>query len=269
MNPIRWFLRGGILLVAAVFSSAMAPAVGSNLHIHAHAHNDYEHERPLYDALDNRFYSVEADIWLVEGEIRVAHNKGDWRGTLKELYLDPLKKRVDQTGSVYGDGTPFYLWVDIKDRRRELHPVLVALLEDYPMLTRFTNDHITPGPVTVILTGDARSKESLVEESENRPFCRDSNHYSPEDPPGDNKWRWFALRWWSYMDWEGNDDLPPQDKAKLREIVDDIHAKGRKVRFYATPETRKYWDVALEVGIDLINTDDLERLNEFLEEKQP
>ena len=32
----------------------------------AHAHNDYEHPRPLFDALDHGFKSVEADIWLVE-----------------------------------------------------------------------------------------------------------------------------------------------------------------------------------------------------------
>ena len=29
-----------------------------------HAHNDYEHPRPLFDALDQKFQSVEADIWL-------------------------------------------------------------------------------------------------------------------------------------------------------------------------------------------------------------
>ncbi|HEY3789313.1 MAG TPA: hypothetical protein VGL71_10685, partial [Urbifossiella sp.] len=31
---------------------------------HAHAHNDYEHKRPLLDALEQGFCSVEADIWL-------------------------------------------------------------------------------------------------------------------------------------------------------------------------------------------------------------
>ena len=35
----------------------------------AHAHNDYEHRRPLQDALDRGFNSVEADVWLVDGEL--------------------------------------------------------------------------------------------------------------------------------------------------------------------------------------------------------
>src|SRR5207237_4622701 len=37
--------------------------------IHAHAHNDYEHTRPLLDALDHGFCSVEADIHLVDGKL--------------------------------------------------------------------------------------------------------------------------------------------------------------------------------------------------------
>ncbi len=252
------------LIVGTLFGANLSAAKQENAYVHAHAHNDYEHDRPLMDALDNRFHSVEADIWLVDGEIVVAHDKGDWRGSLKELYLDPLKKRVAENGSVQGDGEPFYLWVDIKDGHDDLHAVLVDLLDDYKMLTRFTDDEVQEGPVTVVLTGDAKSKESLVEKYDHRPFCRDSNHYSEDDSEGDNKWRWFALRWWSYMDWEGNDDITAEEKAKLKMIVDDIHSKGRKVRFYATPETEKYWTLALEVGIDHINTDDLERLNEFL-----
>ena len=40
----------------------------------AHAHNDYEHDRPLRDALDPGFTSVEADVWLVDGKLLVAHD---------------------------------------------------------------------------------------------------------------------------------------------------------------------------------------------------
>lgn len=264
MHRIVRYLTTGVLLVGFPALCRMGFCEESSLHIHAHAHNDYEHDRPLLDALDNRFYSVEADIWLVDGEIQVAHDKGEWKGTLKDLYLDPLRKRVEETGSVHGDGVPFCLWVDIKDGREELKSVLIDLLNEYSMLTRFTDETISEGPVTVILTGDRWAKTTLVDEVEDRPFCRDSNHYSEDDPEADNKWRWYALRWWSTMDWVGNEDIAEEEKTKLKEIVEDIHAKGRKVRFYATPETEKYWTVALEVGIDLINTDDLERLNEFL-----
>ncbi|TAE61046.1 MAG: hypothetical protein EAZ89_00925, partial [Bacteroidetes bacterium] len=71
----------------------------------AHAHNDYEHKRPLWDALDRGFTSVEADIWLINNELYVSHTrpvKPDSLRTLRRLYLDPLARRVsDYGGAVY------------------------------------------------------------------------------------------------------------------------------------------------------------------------
>src|SRR5438093_5049824 len=63
--------------------------------LHAHAHNDYEHARPLLDALEHGVCSVEADIYLVDGQLLVAHDrqKVSPTRTLQALYLDPLTER--------------------------------------------------------------------------------------------------------------------------------------------------------------------------------
>src|SRR5947207_7295225 len=83
----------------------------------AHAHNDYEHTRPLLDALDNGFCSVEADIHLVDGRLLVAHDRAHVRPdrTLQSLYLDPLRERATHNGGrVYPGGPPVVLLVDFK-----------------------------------------------------------------------------------------------------------------------------------------------------------
>ncbi len=41
----------------------------------AHAHNDYRHHRPLLDALAHGFTSVEADVFLVDDQLLVAHGR--------------------------------------------------------------------------------------------------------------------------------------------------------------------------------------------------
>src|SRR5689334_899956 len=72
-----------------------------------HAHNDYEHPHPLFDALDHGFCSVEADIYLVERQLLVAHNRSEVKPgrTLQTLYLDPLRERVRRNGRhVYPNG---------------------------------------------------------------------------------------------------------------------------------------------------------------------
>src|SRR5713226_3075846 len=77
-----------------------------------HAHNDYEHTRPLFDALDHGFCSVEADIFLVKDRLLVGHTSKDLRPdrTLEKLYLDPLREQVRKhQGRVYRDGPTIYL----------------------------------------------------------------------------------------------------------------------------------------------------------------
>jgi hypothetical protein len=90
-----------LLLAAAL---ALAPAMVSATEVkplaQAHAHNDYEHQRPLLDALDHGFTGVEADIWLVNGKLLVAHEEAhiETERTLEALYLEPLRKRVSENG---------------------------------------------------------------------------------------------------------------------------------------------------------------------------
>src|SRR5262245_19165175 len=101
----------GLLLLLAVGVSAQTPLP------RAHSHNDYEHPRPLQDALEQGFGSVEADIWLVDGALLVAHDLKDTKPdrTLEALYIEPLNERARTNGgSIYEGGGEFTLLVDIK-----------------------------------------------------------------------------------------------------------------------------------------------------------
>ena len=92
----KWLLMVAIILVAFVSPiTNVSAAVGEKNQedvlplAKAHAHNDYEHTRPLLDALDHGFTSVESDVWLVNGELLVAHIRKTkiLIAALKSLYL--------------------------------------------------------------------------------------------------------------------------------------------------------------------------------------
>jgi hypothetical protein len=234
------------------------------LHL-AHSHNDYEQPRALEDALAYRFASVEADIWLQGGELRVGHLPWSTEGTLQQLYLDPLQRRVDQLGSVYGDGRPFTLWIDIKSRSDLLPNHLRRLLNAYSMLTVFADGQIEPGPVTIVLTGDAGNKTEMVDDLPWRKVCRDHDVFKPADPIADYRWLWYGLQWSKIFSWNGQGAFPAAERVRLRELVLQAHAKGRQVRFWHTPETATFWAEALAAGVDLIGTDRLGDLARFLE----
>src|SRR6476661_755217 len=109
------------LIILSGWLLANAGFAGSEVSVlrRAHAHNDYLHNRPLEDALDAGFCSVEADVHLVEGKLLVGHNRQECRQdrTLKALYLDRLEKRVRAAGGVYEGVADFSLWIDIKSER--------------------------------------------------------------------------------------------------------------------------------------------------------
>lgn len=224
-----------------------------------HAHNDYEHTRPLLDALDAKFESVEADIWLDGTDIGVSHTGAPFKGSLKALYLDPLAARVAANGgSVHGDGKPFFLWLDLKQGDAALQELVANQLGAQAWLTRFDDaGEVQAGAVTVILTGDDGAKRALVNRAGPRPYTRDSNSFTTMDPPADGKWSAYAVNYWSFMQWDGNGNIPATQKRQLENLVNGAHAVGRRIRLYANPDTPAWWRAAKAAHVDFVGGDDL------------
>lgn len=238
----------------------------------AHAHNDYEHERPLLDALSHSFLSVEADIWLVDGELLVAHDEDEVtpERTLESLYLEPLSDRVEENGgSVYPDSdAPLTLLIDIKSEGEATYDVLDEVLRAYAgMLTRFAEGATEPGAVTVIISGE-RPRETMEAQTER--FAGYDGRL--EDLGTDAPASFIPLisdNWTNIFSWMGEGEMPEAERAELTRIVETAHAAGQRVRFWATPDEAgasrtALWQVLLEAGVDHINTDDLAGLEAFL-----
>jgi hypothetical protein len=223
-----------------------------------HAHNDYEHPRPLLDAIDQGFESFEVDVWFNAGEIGVSHDALSFKGTLKSLYLDPLAERVRRRGFAGQSFGPVFLWIDLKQGDARLLDLLATQLAEYPFLTRFADDGpSTSGQVTVILTGDDAGKKALVARPSPRPWARDSNSYRPDDPPADAKWGAYALNYNGFLSWNGVGAMPDSQRRQLRNLVNGVHRTGRQLRLFACPETREWWLEAKAAGVDFIGGDDL------------
>ncbi len=232
----------------------------------AHAHNDYEHTRPLLDALDHGFCSVEADIYLVDGQLLVAHDRSDVRPerTLQALYLDPLRQRVrDNGGRVYPGGPPVLLLIDFKSEAESTYAALRTVLEGYSeMLTRFSSTRVVTNAVTVVISGN-RPKDTLAQETA-RHAAIDGR---PEDLDGTLPPSLIPLvseDWKRLFAWRGTGPFPDAQRQHLRDLVARAHAQGRKVRFWGTPDRPEVWTELHAAKADLLNADDLAALRHFL-----
>jgi hypothetical protein len=255
------------LLLAADFASAQS--VPKPL-IHAHAHNDYLHKYPLYDALDQGFCSVEADIFLVEGKLLVAHNRGDLKPerTLQALYLDPLRERVKQNGGrVFRNGPEFTLLIDLKTDWTNTYPVLRSVLTNYAdVFTSFRGDVKKTNAVTAIITG-SRALEMFSGETV-RYAAFDGTPAQLEVDASPNLIPWISADWKSLFLWNGEGSISDVERQKLVKYVKTAHAHGRRVRFWGGPDTAAARRLLLDADVDLINTDDLSGLAKFLRERQ-
>ena len=232
----------------------------------AHAHNDYEHTRPLLDALDHGFCSIEADIWLVDGKLLVAHERGKVKPdrTLQALYLDPLRERVRRNGGrLYPAGPSAILLIDVKSDAEATYAALRGVLKEYAdMLTVFRNGGVQTNAITVIISGN-RAAKTMAAESVRYAAVDGRIEDLEANAPG-SLIPLVSDNWSKVFKWRWNGVMPEETRQRLGKIVTKAHAQGRKVRFWATPDKPEVWAALFDAGVDLINTDDLAGLQKFL-----
>lgn len=234
------------------------------VHENAHAHNDYLHQHPLMDALRQGFYSVEADVHLRQGKLVVAHAFSTARSpALEKLYLRALDSLLQCNNGLVSakEKRTFYLMIDIKTEGEGAFAALRNLLVSYPRLR--CNG---PGCAVKIFVSGNRPIQSILTDSaagislDGRPSDL-GKKYSPAAMPvvSDNFGKWSG--------WNGRSQPREDDLAQIRGLAQRVHEEGKRLRLWAIPDNPLAWDALLNAGVDLINTDHLEELNNFLNEK--
>lgn len=264
----------GAVALPAVHARADERGHGGHPLWRAHAHNDYDHPRPLFDALAHRFGSVEADIYLVGNQLLVAHDPVDLdpTRTLEALYLDPLVSRVRANhGSVYrGYRRPLQLLIDIKTEGSSTYLELDRHLRRYPdLFTTYAHGRVRPGPVTAVISGDRAARTPMEAQSMRRAFY-DGRLTDLGSAATASFVPLISDNWTLNFTWLGDGPFPEAERAKLREIIAVAHARRQKVRFWATPDLAgpardALWGELLAAGVDYFNTDDLAGLETFLD----
>ncbi len=244
----------------------------------AHAHNDYEHARPLLGALEAGFNSVEVDIYLVDGELLVAHelDEVEPQRTLEGLYLAPLRHYAQthdgaidaegiEGGSIHAGRPPLLLLIDVKSEAEPTYARLRVLLRRYAdILTLHAGAATVEGAVTVVLSGERARTAMLAEQIRFAAF--DGRLPDLEASAGlpSSFMPLVSAPWSAVSKWDGEGEAPPELRGEVARLAGLAHRQGRRLRFWGTPEREAVWRVLLEAGVDLIGTDDVEGLRAFL-----
>lgn len=245
-NLRKLLLIACLYLPIAAFAQQYTPQ-------NAHAHNDYLNKRPFYDAYAAGFGSIEADIFCINNELYVAHDRGkiEKQRTLQALYLVPLARSLGSDSSRH-----ISLLVDIKDDHTGTLPVLINQLEP---LRKF----ITSRRLSIIISG-------------NRPLPAAFKNYPDMVLFDDDQSAGYTPRQWKRVGlvslpfprlskWKAETPLPKEDAARLKHTIDSVHTAGKRIRFWAAPDNKMAWETLKDLNADLIGTDKVIELGNFLQ----
>ncbi len=226
---------------------------------HAHAHNDYLHPVPFYTAYNAGFGSIEADVYPVNGVLCVAHDTGNISPArnLKALYLDPLLSELQKNPI-----RKLKLLIDIKKNYTESLKLLAGEVEQ---LKKYLFTPANPNnPLTILVSGD-RPLPILYKNYPDYLYFDDDlkqDHTASE-------WKrvgQVSLSFERFSSWKGDHKMENKERKVLRRLVNKVHKKGKTIRFWGAPDNPLSWKTQAELKVDLIGTDKIEQLSDFLKE---
>lgn len=213
-----------------------------------HSHNDYQKPEPLTNALRNKVFSIEADVYLINDTLRVAHDKNELPSApaLNVLYLQPIIDLFSQHhGRISNDSsyTPI-LMIDIKENGKAVLDKLVKELAAHgSVFNRLAN----PKAVQVVISGDRGPLSSWVEYPAIILF--DGRPGEVYDSATLKKCAFISDSYLNYILPAGNMDM------RLQQLAQKVHSMNKLLRLWAIPDNPGSWSHLQQLGIDIINTD--------------
>lgn len=245
-----------LLLIVLFFGCKAQPYTVAN----AHSHNDYRQAVPFFTAYKAEFGSIEADIFLEQGDLYVAHDTVELkkRRSLDSLYLIPLQQGILKNGgTVYPEtARELLLLIDIKTDSIETLKALVTKLSGYPSLIHNRTLHF-------VITGNRPDPADFGSWPEWLSFDGDlDKRYSSDQL---SRIALFSANFATYAKWKGVGELPASDLRQLTSQIAHAHDRNKKIRFWNAPDMPQAWQELIHLQADYLNTDHIASLKSFLE----
>ena len=249
-----------VLLIIACWGGSVAIAQ----RILIHSHNDYRQTVPFYQAYAQRIYSFEADVFAgkEKDQLLVGHDADnpDPDLTLDDLYLQPIIKIFKQNGGKTWKDTDdrMQLMIDLKSPAEPALGWILKKLKAYPDVF---DPSVNPHAVQVVISGNMPDP---VDFSDYPAFIsfdgRLGLDYTPEQL---TRLALISAPFSEYARWNGKGSLKTDEKVKVQSVINQVHAMGKPVRFWGTPNSVTAWNTFHYMGVDLINTDRPEACADF------
>ncbi len=251
-----------LILICLVFSFTTFSQPKYYTTENAHSHNDYEQTQPFYLAYQEKFGSIEADIFLSNGKLLVAHDAKNLstERSLEKLYLDPIAECIKKNnGSPYNDpNRTLQLLIDQKTEAISTLGTLLDVLKKYPAIIQNKN-------ISIVISGNRPNTKEFANYPDYIKFDgRLKENYSKDAL---EKIAILSDDFSGYVKKKYPLEITSDEKEQIISLVNQAHELKKKVRFWAIPDYSVAWEKMMEYQVDFINTDHISNLSDFLLQK--
>lgn len=226
-----------------------------------HAHNDYQKPEPLTNALRHKVFSVEADIYLSDNRLLVAHDKKELTTakTLESLYLQPIIELFRKHKGTISEDSSYapVLMIDIKENCEAAIAQLIKLVSTHRSVF---DRSVNAKAVQLVVSGDRGASSKWASYPSYIFF--DGRPNEIYDSVTLQRVAFISDSYLKYV--------TPQDNNTnlIGQVVKKVHDMNKLLRLWASPDNPDSWKLQQQLGIDIINTDKVEECrNYFLKDK--
>lgn len=248
-----FFRRFGLAAAVLLPFLYAGPAMGQERPVLVFAHNDYLHSRPFLSSYESRVDYMEVDVFFRKDRLLVAHTAVEIREdrTLQDLYLLPLNRQIDtNNGFIYpGRDKTLTLMIDVKTDGAKTLQAVVEELNHFPAITGCPT-------LMIVVSGNVPA----ASEWENYPAYihfdgRPTVTYTPDQL---QRIALISANFRDYSNWNGRGEMSNEERKRLEAAITDVHGVNKRVRFWSAPDFEIAWRTLINLGVDVINTDDVE-----------
>lgn len=252
---MNYLLRLAVI-IAFISSTKICSAQVPHVLTSAHSHNDYNQTDPFNLAYNRGFESIEADIFLSNNVLFVAHDKDKiaQSRTLSNLYLRPLEKVLSRDTC-----RKVTLLIDVKE---DYHAILPELLIELKPLLKFVEGSEVAKRLTILISGNRPPPEEFENYPKYIEFDEDLLHtYTASQLKRIGQ---VSLQYTNYSAWKGIGPIPEHEATALQTLINAVHALGKPIRFWDAPDNAAGWTELIKLHADVIGTDNIDALSSFL-----
>ena len=213
-----------------------------------HSHNDYDQPEPLTNALRNKAFTIEADVYLTGRGLLVAHDRKDLStaNTLDSLYLQPIINLFSQHGGKISEDSTYAatLMIDIKDSGIVVIAELIKLLAPYPSVF---DRSVNAKAVQIVISG-SRGPVSRWAYYPSYIFF-DGRPKEVYDNATLQRVAFISDSYFNYI------IIPDSTNNHIEKLAQKVHDMGKTLRVWGIPDNPESWKNMRELGVDIINTD--------------